>query len=153
MSGPPQPASNGAVSDDVRQFFQDFEQANNDLDVAASAAQFADTFLSLDPSRVVAVSKAAFVDALPRRAKLFESIGRTGSRLVSITETPLDERHVLVDTQWATQLVDANGRPDTLPLSSVFILRREDAGLRIVVYLNRQDIVSVIEARRATTDT
>ena len=142
------PGSGGLISDDVRRFFTEFERTSNELDPAASAGQFADNFLSADPNRVVVVPKAAFLAALPQRIRLFESMGRTGTRLVSIHETALDERHVLVDTQWTAHLVDPAGRSDNLPLSSVFILRRENAGLRIVFYLNRQDIASVIQARQ-----
>lgn len=57
---------------------------------------------------------------------------------------------MLVDTEWVAELRDETGRADVLPLSSVFVLRRENDALRIVLYLNRQDIVAVIRARRAS---
>ena len=130
---------------EVRGFFAAFERASNQRDLQASATQFADVFLSADPNRVTAVTRQAFLDALPQRAQLFASIGHTGTRLVSLKEAPLDDRHVLADTTWETQLEDG----DTLTLSSVFLSRREPGALRIVFYLNRQDIVAVLGARGA----
>lgn len=140
---------NDLISADVRRFFIEFERTSNELDLHASAAQFTDPFLTADPNRVAVVPKAAFLNALPSRAELFASIGRVGSHLLRLTETRLDDLHVLVDTEWETQLRDDTGRVDTLALSSVFILRRDNGTLRIVFYLNRHDIVAVIQGRRA----
>ncbi|MDQ2737913.1 MAG: nuclear transport factor 2 family protein [Actinomycetota bacterium] len=140
---------NDLISADVRRFFIEFERTSNELDLPASAAQFTDPFLTADPNRVAVVPKAAFLNALPSRAELFASIGRVGSHLLRLTETRLDDLHVLVDTEWETQLRDDTGRVDTLALSSVFILRRDNGTLRIVFYLNRDDIVAVIQGRRA----
>lgn len=101
---------NDQIIADVQRFFGEFERARNELDPEASAAaQFADVFLSADPNRVVAVPRDAFVKALPERAQLFASIGRTATRLTELTETKLDEKHVLVDTEWHMQLRDPTG--------------------------------------------
>lgn len=130
------------ISSDVRDFFARFEQAGNRLDLDEISGQFADTFMSADPGGVTAVPKAAFLAALPARDKLFASVGATGMRLTAITETPLDDHYVLVDTEWETE-------PATKPLSlsSAFVLRRtEEGGLQVVFYLNHQDVAQVIRA-------
>lgn len=140
----------GRPSRELRAFFAEFERAGNHGDHEASASHFADVFLSADPNRVTAVDKQAFVDALPHRARLFAAIGVTGTRLVSLTETRLDDRHLLADTTWATRLDGG----ESLTLSSVFVLRREIGGLRIVFYLNRHDMMAVLTARApAATET
>jgi hypothetical protein len=133
------------ISSDVRDFFARFEQAGNRLDLDEISGQFADTFMSADPGGVTAVPKAAFLAALPAREKLFASIGATGMRLTGITETPLDDHYILVDTQWETEPSTSETEP--LSLSSAYVLRRtEDDRLQVVFYLNHQDITEVIRA-------
>lgn len=133
------------ISSDVRDFFARFEQAGNRLDLDEISGQFADPFMSADPNGVQAVPKAAFLAALPAREKLFASIGATGMRLTGITETPLDDHYILVDTQWETE--PATSETEPLSLSSAYVLRRtEDDTLQIVFYLNHQDIMEVIRA-------
>jgi hypothetical protein len=133
------------ISSDVRDFFARFEQAGNQLDLDEISGQFADTFMSADPGGVTAVPKAAFLAALPAREKLFASIGATGMRLTGITETPLDDHYILVDTQWETE--PATSETEPLSLSSAYVLRRtEDDRLQVVFYLNHQDITEVIRA-------
>jgi hypothetical protein len=77
--------------------------------------------MSADPAQVVAVPKAAFLAALPRRQALFEAAGVTDIRLEAVDETELDERHVLAATEWSVHR-KAGG---SIRLASTFILRRE----------------------------
>jgi hypothetical protein len=58
--------------------------------------------------------------------------------LRSSREIELDEHHVLVRTEWTVQ--PPGGRTDGLSLASAFLLRRDGDELRIVAYLNHQDI-------------
>lgn len=136
------------ISSDVRDFFARFEQAGNRLDLDEISGQFADPFMSADPGGVRPVPKAAFLAALPGREKLFASIGATGMRLTKITETPLDDHYILVDTEWETE--PATSETEPLTLSSAYILRRtDDQTLQVVFYLNHQDIMEVIRERAA----
>jgi hypothetical protein len=133
------------ISSDVEDFFARFEQAGNRLDLEEISGQFADPFMSADPGGVTTVPKAAFLAALPAREKLFASVGATGMRLTGITETPLDDHYILVDTQWETEPATSGTEP--LSLSSAYVLRRtEDHRLQIVFYLNHQDIAAVIRS-------
>ncbi|MDN3359566.1 hypothetical protein [Actinomadura sp. DC4] len=134
------------ISDDVRDFFARFETAGNRLDLDEISGQFAETFMSAEPGGVRAVPKAAFLAALPARERLFASIGATGMRLTRIAETPLDDRYVLVDTEWETEPVT----DESLTLSSAYVLHRaEDGSLQVVFYLNHQDIMEVLRERAA----
>jgi hypothetical protein len=131
------------ISSGVRDFFARFERAGNRLDLDEISRQFADPFMSADPGGVQAVPKAAFLAALPAREKLFASIGATGMRLTAITETPLDDHYVLVDTRWETEPATSA----TVTLASAYILRRTgDGDLQVVFYLNHQDVMEVIRA-------
>ena len=136
------------VSDDIHAFFKEFERAGNALDAEAICLHFADTFMNADPGGAVPVPKAAFLAALSGREKVFASIGVTGTRLNSINETRLDDNYVLVDTEWACEMVSSEAEP--LTLSSAFILHRDEGGaFKIVFYLNHQDIPEIVRTRAA----
>ncbi|MFB9238434.1 hypothetical protein ACFFWC_23370 [Plantactinospora siamensis] len=138
-------------SDDVREFFAEFERAGNDNDIQAVIQQFAEVFLNADPNGAQPVPRAALAAALPQRKALFDSIGLLRTHLTAITETALDEHYVLVDTQWSTELRDPGALSGPLDLTSTFVLRREAGTLRIVFYLNHQDIVARIRAASSPT--
>ena len=128
-----------SVRPDVRDFFQRFQSAGDDLDSAALASLFSGVFMSLDANSATAVSPQALLAALPRRKQLFEAIGSDGLELADISEMPLDDRHTLVRTSWRLRM-RSQAPTDPIFLLSSFILRREDGAWRIVLYLNHQDL-------------
>jgi hypothetical protein len=129
------------VSAAVRDFFAEFERNGNTHDLDAVAKQFADVFMSADPTRAVAVPRETFLGALPQRERLFATVGLTRTRLASIKETPLDDVYTLVDTEWIGDLRSGG----ELHLSSTFILRREGQSHVVVFYLNHQDIAQAVQ--------
>ena len=128
-----------SVRRDVRDFFQRFQSAGENLDSEELASMFSSVFMSLDPTSATAVSPQALLAALPRRRQLFESIGSDGLVLADISEMPVDDLHTLVRTSWRLRMRDPQPR-DPIFLLSTFILRREDGAWRIVLYLNHQDL-------------
>ncbi|MEZ4595962.1 MAG: DUF4440 domain-containing protein [Chloroflexota bacterium] len=119
-------------------------------DPAVTVGLFRDGFLALDPSTVTMVDRERFASGLPERARMFASIGATGTDLVCLDEHVLDEWHVLVDGTWRIRLSDADAPP--LHLRSSFLLRREDDRWQVAVYINHQDVRAVIGERSGTTD-
>ena len=128
-----------SVRPDVRDFFQRFQSAGEQLDTEALASFFSGVFMSLDANSATAVSPQALLAALPRRRQLFEAIGSDGLELADISEMPLDDLHTLVRTSWRLRMRNQASR-DPIFLLSTFILRREDGAWRIVLYLNHQDL-------------
>jgi hypothetical protein len=124
---------------DVRDFFQRYQSAGEQLDSEALASFFSGVFMSLDPNSATAVSPQALLAALPRRRQLFQAIGSDGLELADISEMPLDDLHTLVRTSWRLRMRSPAPR-DPIFLLSTFILRREDGAWRIVLYLNHQDL-------------
>jgi hypothetical protein len=127
------------VRPDVRDFFQRYQSAGEQLDSEALASFFSGVFMSLDPNSATAVSPQALLAALPRRRQLFQAIGSDGLELADISEMPLDDLHTLVRTSWRLRMRSQAPR-DPIFLLSTFILRREDEAWRIVLYLNHQDL-------------
>ena len=128
-----------SVRPDVRAFFQRYDRASDDLDSEALTNSFYDVFLSLDASSAVALSPQALLAALPRRKQLFEAIGSDGLELADISEMPLDDLHTLVRTSWNLRMHEEPPR-GPIRLLSTFILRKDERGWRIVLYLNHQDM-------------
>jgi len=128
-----------SIRPDVRDFFRRYQRAADELDSEALASLFSGVFMSLDVNSATAVSPQALLAALPRRRQLFEAIGSDGLELADISEMPLDDLHTLVRTSWRVRMRDRALR-DPLFLLSTFVLRREDGGWRIVLYLNHQDM-------------
>src|SRR5262245_11895372 len=88
------------MSDEIRKFFDAFEQTNASGDIDHMVALFADPFMSADSSGVRVVQLSEFRAALPKRKQLFSTIGCTGTKLVSVEESPLDDRYVIAKTVW-----------------------------------------------------
>jgi hypothetical protein len=131
---------------DLRTFFEGFNSRDG-ADVSASADLFYEQFLSLDPNSVTHVTREQLRSVLPMRAKMFESIGAIGNRLRDLDAQPVDDQHVLVRTTWDVVLSDEEAEP--FAMHSTYLLRLVDGEWQVLVYLNHQDIGSIIAERRA----
>ena len=131
------------MSDEIRKFFETFEQTSAGGDVDRMVALFADPFMSADSTGVRVVQASEFRAALPKRKQLFSAIGCTSTKLVSVEETPLDDRYVMAKTVWRWEF-PAPAEPIVLP--STYIIRRGGDALQIVFYLTG-DVMSVLRSR------
>jgi ketosteroid isomerase-like protein len=127
----------------VEAFFDTFAAASDQLDLDRLAELFAETFLAADPAGVQPVPRQAFLDALPRRAELFRAAGIARVVLADLQHQALDDTYVLARTHWRAERAGAS---TPLRLSSTFILRREEDRLRVVFYLNHQDLAQALSA-------
>ena len=125
----------------VEAFFDAFAAASDQLDLDRLAELFAETFLAADPAGVQAVPRQAFLRALPRRAELVAAAGITRVVLADLQHHALDDAYVLARTDWRAE---RTGASTPVRLSSTFILRRDGDRLRVVVYLNHQDLARVL---------
>lgn len=135
----PEPHPDGQV----QAFFDTFAAASDQLDLARLAELFAETFLAADPAGARPVPRQAFLRALPRRAELFRSAGIARVVLTDLQHHALDDTYVLARTDWRAERAGAS---IPLRLSSTFILRREEDRLRVVFYLNHQDLAQALSA-------
>jgi hypothetical protein len=131
------------MSDEIRKFFETFEQTSAGGDIDRMVALFADPFMSADSTGVRLVQASEFRAALPKRKQLFSAIGCTGTKLVSVEATPLDDLYVMARTVWRWEF-PAPAEPIVLP--STYIIRRRGDELQIVFYLTG-DVMSVLRSR------
>src|SRR5690242_12096495 len=92
----------------AKDFFDRYQSANTEFDVAGIAALYADVFMFGDPSGARSIKKEDFVKALPGRKEFFQSRGLVSSKLVSLEECHLDSKYVLAKTVWKMHL-ETNG--------------------------------------------
>jgi hypothetical protein len=78
---------------------------------------------------------------LERLAELFAAAGITRVALADLQHQPLDNTYVLARTDWRAERAGASS---SVRLSSTSILRREEDRLRVVFYLNHQDLARVL---------
>ena len=130
----------------VEQFLRASEQSAAAGDFAASAAQFADVFLTAGPQGALCVRVEDFARALPRRKQLFQELGCTSSQLVHVEERRLGERYCLAHTQW--RIVRP---PEEFCVESTFLVDTGVHPFKIVLYVPHQDIFSILKAEKAAT--
>lgn len=127
------------LSPDVAEFLDAFDRRNAQGDTDTTAL-FGATFLALDPTSVVALTPRALAAVLPARKQMFAGAGVRSLCRENAREQRIDEQHTLIRVEWVAER-DA-GPP--LRLSSSFLLRREPDGLRVVVYLNHDDVRALL---------
>jgi ketosteroid isomerase-like protein len=125
----------------VEAFFDAFAVASDQLDLDRLAELFAETFCAADPAGARPVPRQAFLAALPRRAELFAAAGIARVVLTDLQHQPLDATYVLARTDWRAERAAAS---TPVRLSSTFILRRDADRLRVVFYLNHQDLTRAL---------
>src|SRR5271154_5717378 len=86
--------------EEVSAFLARFERNANSGDAGEVAAQFADTFMAADASGARAVPSSVLLRAIPERRGMFERLGSSVTTLASVDEMRLDDRYVLLKTEW-----------------------------------------------------
>jgi hypothetical protein len=131
----------------MRDFLERFERNANSGDVDGTVAQFADVFLKADPGGTQPVPSSALRIAIPQRRKMFEGSGYGATTLASVKQTQLDDRYVLLQTEWLMKFEGQSGRGEDLKLRSTFLVHRADEGAKIVLYLNHEELTQVLRGR------
>jgi ketosteroid isomerase-like protein len=134
------------LDEQVREFFDRFAAASDSLDVDGLGELFDETFLAADPDGAQPVPRALFLQALPRRAELFAVAGIARVVLTERRHEALDETYVLARTEWRGERAAGNGAAAPVQLASTFLLRRDGDRLRVVLYLNHQDLRRVLSS-------
>jgi len=134
-------------SSPIARFFDAFARQSSSTDVQAQTAQFADAFFAAGPQGGKCVCTADFAPALLKRKQLFDSLGCQSNALVSLEETALDARYVLVRTRWQMTFSRSSADPEQVFADSTFIIDTGSQEFKIVLYLAHQDIMQVLKER------
>ena len=131
----------------LRAFFERFQSLSAASDVEGLAEMYAGNVMIAGANGVQVVSSADMQRAIPKRKQLLESVGHQDTALVGFEETALTDRYSLVRAQFRWLFKAANGQPATVTLPSTFVVDRGGDSPHIVLYMNEQDVVSVLRER------
>ena len=131
----------------LRAFFERFQSLSAASDVEGVAAMYAGSVMIAGANGTQVVSSADLQRAIPKRRQLLESVGYRDTALVGFEETALTERYAVVRAQFRWLFRTPNGEPATVTLPSTYIVDRGGDSPRIVLYMNEQDVVSVLRER------
>ncbi len=131
----------------IERFFETYAFHTDKGNVPELIASFADVFLAAGPQGTQPVRACDFALALPRRYKLFESLGCRRTELISLHETRLDERHVSARTEWRLTFEKPGAEPQQIVVESTFLIDAGAEPFRILVYLAHSDIMEILKQR------
>ncbi|HJZ73670.1 MAG TPA: hypothetical protein VKE51_18140 [Vicinamibacterales bacterium] len=135
------------TTEGLRAFFERFQSLSAASDVERLATMYAGSVMIAGPKGAQVVSSADLQRAIPKRRQLLESVGYQDTALVGFEETTLTDRYALVRAQFRWHFQAANGEPATVTLPSTFVVDRGGDSPCIVLYMNEQDVVSVLRER------
>jgi hypothetical protein len=135
------------AAEGLRAFFERFQSLNASSDAEKLAAMYAGSVMIAGPRGAAVVGAADLQRAIPARRQLLDSAGCQDTALVGFEETALTDRYALVRAQFRWRFQAANTEPATVTLPSTFIVDRGGDSPRIVLYMNEQDVVSVLRER------
>lgn len=133
------------VSTEIQRFFEEYERCANQDDAGRIGSQFAEVFMTADPSGTRVVSTESLVAGVSKRKRLFESLGSRSTTLVSLKQKDLNDRYVLAETEWLVRF--DREEVGELSLRSSFVMHRSNDGLKIVFYLMHQNPMVVLKER------
>jgi hypothetical protein len=131
----------------VDRFFEAFQRASNSDDILSMVSHFAEAFLAAGPRGAQCVRSADFAKALPKRKQLFHRLGCQPATLVSLQQTPLDNRYVMAKTTWRFDFARGNHQMGEVLVDSTYLLDTSADEFKIVLYLTHQDIMEVLRER------
>ena len=131
----------------LRTFFERFQSLSAGSDGDTLAAMYAGHVMIAGAGGPQVVSATDLQRVIPKRRQLLESAGYQDTTLVGFEETALTGRYSLVRAEFRWRFDAANDAPATVTLPSSYIVDRGGDSPRIVVYMNEQDVVSVLRER------
>jgi ketosteroid isomerase-like protein len=131
----------------LRAFFERFQALSAASDAEALAAMYAENVMVAGANGTQVVSAADLRRAIPKRKQLLASTGCHETALVALEETPLTSRYSLVRAQFRWRFAEADDERSTITLPSTFVVDRGGDTPQIVLYVNEQDVLSVLRQR------
>jgi ketosteroid isomerase-like protein len=126
---------------EVEAFFQAYERANAESDIAMLGSLYADTFTFVGPSGVRSVNKDDFLKVIPKRKEYFASLGLVESKVAHVEEIELDAKYVMARTSWKMTFRRGEERKE-LSAAATYIL---DDTLTIVIQIDHQDLATRVK--------
>jgi hypothetical protein len=131
----------------IERFFETYAFHTDKGNVPELIGCFPGVFLAAGPQGAKPVRAADFALALPKRYKLFESMGCRKTELVGLHPAWLDERHVSARTEWRLTFERPSAESEQIVVESTFLIDAGAEPFRILLYLAHTDIMEVLKQR------
>jgi len=126
-------------------FFDEYAHHTEEGNIPELAACFADSFLAAGPQGARPVRASDFALALPKRYKVFESMGCRSTELTGLQENRLDSRYVSARTQWRLTFERPGMEALPIEVESTYLVDTGTEPFRILVYLAHSDIMEILK--------
>ena len=129
----------------MARFIRDYALHTDKGNVPELIACFADVFLAGGPQGAQPVRASDFALALPKRYKLFETMGCRSTELTGLQENWLDTRYVSARTEWQLTFERPGREPLPIVVQSTYLVDTGTEPFRILVYLAHSDIMAILK--------
>ena len=137
-----------AKSPVVQDFLEGYERSRNSFDLGLIASQYPDACTFAGPAGAKITEKAAVLAAIPKGQALLASLGHKSTKLVSSTETRLDDHYTMVRARFVWRFEKpAPADPIDVDVETMFILFIKDGAATIVFQQEHEDFFRALRAR------
>lgn len=131
----------------IERFFAELALHMDKGNVPEILANYAEVFLAGGPKGAQAIRAADFALALPKRYKLFDTMGCRSTELIGLHQDWLDARYVSARTAWRMTFVRPGSDAEQIVVESTFLIDAGAEPFRILLYLAHSDIMEVSKQR------
>lgn len=131
------------VRQDLEAFFDEYEARFNDalkglpVDMDATTAAFADTFLEASPKGIICgQNDEQFRESIPKGYDFYRSIGTKQMHIVWRNITPLDDYHALVKIHWQGVYDKSDGDEAKIDFDVIYLVQMLDDTPKIFAYIS-----------------
>jgi hypothetical protein len=135
------------ISPVLQAFFDQYERSRNSWDVELFASQYPDSWMYAGPDGPRVADKQTLLAGLPKGQELLKTIGHTSTKLVSLSETRLDEEYAMVRALFVWRFERAPPQPIDVEVDSTFIVHIKDGVPKIVFQHEHEEFLQALQAR------
>jgi hypothetical protein len=135
-----------ATTPGVREFFEQYTRSRTAMDLDLIASQYPDAFMMAGPNGPRTVEKSMILGAFTSGQSFLKASGHKSTRVLSLDETRLDQRYVLVRAQFVWRFAKASAQPTDVTISSTFVLDTGADATKIVFQHEHEDFQQALRA-------
>jgi hypothetical protein len=121
----------------LEQFFFEYEEAFNQLNIKKNAELFADTFVSAGPKGTIAQSKEDFLKKAKQASEFYKSVGQTSARIISKRFFPIGDQYTMVTVHWGVTFKKTGNKLIEFDVS--YIINEIGQEPQIILFIAHQD--------------
>lgn len=133
------------MTQQVKDFFSEYEKANSTSDFAAFEEIYADRFMFGGPNGVNVVDRDAFLKMLPKMKEQLSLLGLDTTEVQRVEAQALDSRYLLAKVGWRIAVRTSSDVTHLDALATFVLLRQPEGALRIVFQIDHQDLSAMVK--------